>query len=266
MDTSEPGRDVERGTIVQSLVRGLRVITAFDAANSAMTMSDIARRTGIPRAAVGRFLRTLEDQGYVRPSADGRYSLTPRVLELGYGYLSALTLPEVAQPHLETLSARVGESASASVLDDGDIVYVARVPTHRIMGLRISIGTRFPAAVTSMGRVMLAALDDDELRRVLALHPLENRTSRTISSLDALYEQLASVREKGYALVDEELEVGLRSVAAPVRRGLSGPVVAAVNVSTSTARHSVSDIVSDLLPALLHAADQIALELASIPG
>ncbi len=258
--------DREGGPIVQSLVRGLRVITAFDADHPAMTMSDIARRTGIPRAAVGRFLRTLEDLGYVRPTDSGRYSLTPRVLELGYGYLSALTLPEVAQPHLEILSAKVGESASASVLDDGDIVYIARVPTRRIMGLRISIGTRFPAAVTSMGRVLLAELSDDELVRVLALHPLESRTSHTISSQDALREQLAIVRERGYALVDEELEAGLRSVAVPVRRGSSGPVVAAVNVSTSTARHSVDAIVNDLLPPLLHAAEQIGTELLGLPA
>lgn len=266
MVASEDAPERDGGPIVQSLVRGLRVITAFDADHTAMSMSDIARRTDIPRAAVGRFLRTLEDLGYVRMTATGRYSLTPRVLELGYGYLSALTLPEVAQPHLEVLSAKVGESASASVLDDGDIVYIARVPTRRIMGLRISIGTRFPAAVTSMGRVLLAELSPDELIRVLALRPLESRTSHTIASQDALREQLAVVRERGYALVDEELEAGLRSVAVPVRRGPSGPVVAAVNVSTSTARHSVDDIVNELLPPLFYAAEQIGTELLGLPS
>lgn len=264
MAISDEALERDGGPIVQSLVRGLRVITAFDADHAAMTMSDIAKRTSIPRAAVGRFLRTLEELGYVRQTEHGRYSLTPRVLELGYGYLSSVTLPEVAQPHLEVLSAAVGESVSASVLDDGDIVYIARVPTRRIMSLRISIGTRFPAAVTSMGRVLLAQLSDEELGRVLALRPLESRTSHTISSQDALRQELSIVREQGYALVDEELETGLRSVAVPVRRGAKGPVVAAVNVSTSTARHSVEAIIGELLPPLLHAAEQIGTELLGV--
>jgi IclR family pca regulon transcriptional regulator len=261
---NEEGAESDGGRMVQSLVRGLRIITAFDAGHAAMTMSEVARRTNIPRAAVGRFLRTLEDLNYLRAVEGGRYVLTPRVLELGYGYLSSLTLPEVAQPHLEELSAEVGESSSASVLDGGDIVYVARVPTRRIMGLRISIGTRFPAAVTSMGRVLLSGLTDDEVDRALALRPLETRTSHTISSPGQLRDELAAVRERGYALVDEELESGLRSIAVPVRRGDSGPIIAAVNVSTSTARHSVDAIVDELLPPLRRAADGIGAELVGI--
>src|ERR687895_1378644 len=153
----------ERGAhFVQSLARGLAVIRAFDAASPELTLSDVARKTGLTRAAARRFLLTFADLGYVR--TDGRlFALSPRVLELGYAYLSSLTLPEVAEPHLERLVAEVHESSSVSVLDGDDIVYVARVPTARIMRVSISIGTRFPAYATSMGRVLLAALPEDRL-------------------------------------------------------------------------------------------------------
>src|SRR5690606_9465801 len=150
------------GQYVQSLARGLSVIRAFDDDHSAMTLSDIARRTGLTRATSRRFLLTLSELGYVK--TDGRmFSLTARVLELGFSYLSALSMPEIAQPHLEQLSNTTHESTSASVLDGTDIVYVARVPTRRIMTVRINIGTRFPAYATSMGRVLLAALPEDAL-------------------------------------------------------------------------------------------------------
>src|SRR4051794_23692642 len=157
---SSPPDVPARGThFVQSLERGLAVIRAFDAEAPELTLSDVARRTGMSRAAARRFLLTLADLGYVR--TDGRqFSLSPRVLELGYAYLSSLSLPEVAEPHLEALVAEVRESSSMSVLDGGDIVYVARVPVSRIMTVAINVGTRFPAYATSMGRVMLAGLSD----------------------------------------------------------------------------------------------------------
>src|SRR3954447_1543536 len=152
---------------VQSLERGLSVIRAFDEDHREMALSDVARATGLTRAAARRFLLTLVKLGYVQ-AADGRFSLRPRVLELGYAYLSGLTLPEVAQPHMEALVAEVNESSSISVLDELDVVYVVRVPTRRIMSITLAVGTRLPAYATSMGRVLLAGLSDDELDRRLA--------------------------------------------------------------------------------------------------
>jgi IclR family pca regulon transcriptional regulator len=151
---------------VQSLERGLAVIRAFDAEHRDLSLSEVARLAGLTRAAARRFLLTLVELGYVS-AADGRFALSPRVLELGYAYLSGLTLPEVAEPHMEELVAHVNESSSISVLDDTEIVYVVRVPTRRIMSITLSVGTRLPAYATSMGRVLLAGLPDDELERRL---------------------------------------------------------------------------------------------------
>ena len=224
---SSPPDVPARGThFVRSLERGLAVIRAFDAASPELTLSDVARATGLTRAAARRFLLTLADLGYVR--SDGRqFSLTPRVLELGYAYLSGLSLPAIAEPHLERLVAEVHESSSVSVLDGEDIVYVARVPMSRIMTVSINVGTRFPAYATSMGRVLLAGLPADALDAYLAAVPLRPLSPRTVTSADALRRELAKVRRQGWALVDQELEQGLRSVAAPIRdRG--GETVAAM--------------------------------------
>jgi IclR family pca regulon transcriptional regulator len=244
---------------VQSLERGLEVIRAFDAEHPELTLSDVARATGLTRAASRRFLLTLADLGYVR--TDGRwFSLSPRVLELGYAYLSSLTLPEVAEPHLEQLVGEVRESSSVSVLDGEDIVYVARVPVSRIMTVAISVGTRFPAYATSMGRVLLAGLADDELERYLAAVRLDRLSPRTIATPDALRAELGRVRRQGWALVDQELEEGLRSVAAPLRdRG--GRVVAAVNLSAHASRTSAEKVRRDLVPPLLATAARIEADL-----
>ncbi len=216
---------------VQSFARGLAVIRAFDAHHTELALSEVARRAELPRAAARRFLRTLEVLGYVH--SDGKlFRLTPRVLELGFAYLSALSLPEVAQPHLERLSHELDESVSAAVLDGDDIVYVARVATRRIMSVGITIGTRFPAHQTSMGRVLLAASGD----------------------------ALPDVRAAGWALADQELEPGLRAVAAPVR-DRTGEVVAAVNVSTSAARTSIEQLREVYLPALLRTTAAIERDL-----
>ncbi|WP_396643943.1 IclR family transcriptional regulator C-terminal domain-containing protein [Microbacterium sp.] len=247
------------GEVVQAFVRGLAVIRAFDADNPELTLSDVARRAGVTRAAAGRFLRTLQTVGYVRN--DGRsFALTPRVLELGYSYLSALSLPEVAQPHLEALSRAVGESASAAVLDGTDIVYVARVPVRRIMSVGITVGTRFPAAVTSMGRVLLAAASIDERNRIVDATDLTARTPRTLTDPAALRREVERVRAQGWARVDGELEPGLQSLAAPVR-GRDGVVVAAINVSMSTGRYTEDDVTDRLIPALLSAAGAIEADL-----
>lgn len=249
---------------VQSLERGLAVIRAFDAEHPELTLSEVARRTGLTRAAARRFLLTLEDLGYVR--SDGRqFALTARVLELGYSYLSSLSLPEVAQPHLERLSAEVRESSSVSLLDGDDIVYVARVPTSRIMTVSINVGTRFPAWVTSMGRVMLAGAPPGVLAEYLERVTLRRHTPRTVGSVAALRTELQRVRAQGWSIVDQELEDGLRAVAAPIR-DRSGNVVAAVNVSAQASRYSVETMRRELLPHLLAAAARIEADLAMAGG
>lgn len=246
---------------VQSLERGLAVIRAFDQSHPELTLSEVAVRTGVTRAVARRFLLTLETLGYVR--SDGRFfSLTARVLELGYAYLSSLSLPEVAESHLESLVAEVSESSSVSVLDGHDVVYVARVPVSRIMTVSISVGTRFPAYATSMGRVLLAGLSADELEAYLAAVSLAPLTARTLTSVEALRAEVVKVRAQGWALVNQELEEGLRALAAPVRdRG--GRVVAAVNVSAHASRTSLEAMRRDLLPPLLKTAARIE---ADIPG
>jgi IclR family pca regulon transcriptional regulator len=240
---------------VQSLERGLSVIRSFDADRPEQTLSEVAASAGVTRAAARRFLLTLEELGYVR--SEGRFfSLTARVLELGYAYLSSLSLPDVAEPHLESLVAEVNESSSVSVLDGNDVVYVARVPTSRIMTVVISVGTRFPAYATSMGRVLLAGLTEAELELYLTNVLLESLTPRTVSSVAALRGELARVRAQGYALVNQELEDGLRAIAAPVR-DRTGRVIAAVNVSAHASRTSLEVMRRDLLPPLLKTAARI---------
>ncbi|GAA0928232.1 IclR family transcriptional regulator domain-containing protein [Virgisporangium aurantiacum] len=245
---------------VQSLERGLAVIRAFDAQRPELTLSEVARHCDLTRAAARRFLLTLADLGYVR--TDGRlFRLTPRVLELGYAYLSSLSLPEVAAPHLERLVAEVHESSSMSVLDGDDIIYVARVPTARIMTVAINVGTRFPAYATSMGRVLLAALPGPELAAYLARVRLERLAPRTIISAEALRSELERVAAQGWAIVDQELEAGLRSVAAPVR-DRAGSTVAAINVSVHASRTTLDGIRRKLVPPLRAAAAAIERDLA----
>src|SRR5215213_3283731 len=246
--TSDGPEDARAPHFVQSLERGLAVIRAFDEHNVELTLSDVARSTGLKRAAARRFLLTLADLGYVR--TDGRwFSLSPRVLELGYAYLSSLSLPEVAEPHMERLVAEVHESSSVSVLDGEDIVYVARVPTGRIMAVSINVGTRFPAYATSMGRVLLSRLPDAELEAYLERVELVPLSPRTLTSREALRKELAKVRSRGWALVDQELEEGLRSVAAPIG-DRSGDTIAAVNLSAHVSRRSIGEGRRRLVPAL----------------
>ncbi|QKT12560.1 IclR family transcriptional regulator [Rhodococcus sp. W8901] len=245
---------------VQSLARGLSVIRAFDAENPQRTLSDVARATDLTRATARRFLLTLVELGYVR--TDGSvFWLTPRVLELGYSYLSSLSLPDIARPHLESLSNQVHESTSVSILDDGDVVYVARRPVSRIMTVSITIGTRFPAFATSMGRVLLAGLEPADLDAYLDRVDLTPLTGRTIATPDALRAELDKIRADGYCVVDQELEEGLRSLAAPIR-DRSGAVVAAVNISTQAARYSTEAVYATLVPAAVATAEAISADLA----
>jgi IclR family pca regulon transcriptional regulator len=213
---------------VQSLARGLAVIRAFDTDHPKMTLSEVAARTSLTRATARRFLYTLVELGYVR--TDGKiFALTAKVLQLGYAYLSGLSLPQLAQPHLEELSLQLGESTSAAVLEGTDIAYIARVATRRIMTVGITVGTRFPAYATSMGRVLLAGLPAAELKHYLAVADIRPLTPRAIGTREELLAELAAVRTQGWCLLDQELELGLMSVAAPVHDGPK--VVAAINVS-----------------------------------
>ena len=258
---TEPLRDTE---FVQSLERGLAVIRAFNLEHSELTLSEVARITGLTRAAVRRFLHTLVDLGYMR--SDGRkFSLRPKILELGYAYLSSLSLPEVAMPHLEHLVERVHESSSVSVLDGDEVVYVARVPTKRIMRIAISVGTRFPAYATSMGRVLLAGQSDDWLDGYLASADLPALTRHTISDAARLRTELLRIRRQGWALVDQELEEGLRSVAAPIR-DQDGRVVAAVNLSAHATRGTPEQVLADFLDPLLETAKLIEEDLRMSGG
>jgi len=246
----------ERGPdFVQSLERGLAVIRVFNADRPSLTLSEVATATGVTRAAARRFLITLMSLGYVR--SDGRrFSLSARVLDLGYAYLSSLSLPEIAEPHLEALVAEVNESSSVSVLDGDDIVYVARVPVSRIMTVAISVGTRFPAYATSMGRVLLAGLPDGELDTYLAKVRIERLTGRTVASPAALRSELLRIRAQGWALVDQELEDGLRAVAAPIR-DRNGKTVAALNISVAASRMPLEAMRRRFVPPLVATAARI---------
>lgn len=248
-----------RPDFVQSLERGLAVISAFDETHPELTLSDVARATGLTRAAARRFLHTLVDLGYMR--TDGRlFALTPRVLRLGYSYLSSLSLPQVAQPHMEALVAQVHESCSIAVLDDEDVVYVARVAAKRIMGVAINVGTRFPAYATSMGRVLLAAQPEEARQHYLRTADIQALTPWTVTDRDKLAALLVKVAQDGYALVDQELEQGLRSVAVPLR-DKQGTVVAAVNLSAPAARGNAEAIRKTLLPPLRATAARIEQDL-----
>ena len=249
---------------VQSLERGLSIIRAFDAEHRELALSEVARATGLSRAAARRFLLTLAQLGYVRVS-EGRFSLRPRVLELGYAYLSGLTLTEAAQPHMEKLVAQVNESSSISVLDGLDIVYVVRVPTRRIMSITLTVGTRLPAFATSMGRVLLASLPDDVLQQRLERLELRPFTARTVTDVDELRTVLETVREHGYAMVDQELEEGLRSLAVPIHDA-SESVIAALNVSVHASRASIAVLRRDFLPFALAAEAAIEDDLRAAAG
>jgi len=225
-----------------------------------MTLAEVARQTGMTRATARRFLITLETLGYV--ASDGRsFTLRPAVLQLGYAYLSSFTVAEVAQDHLEELAEQLHESCSASVLDGEDIVYVARSSTNRIMTIGLSVGTRLPAHCTSMGRVLLAGMSESDLDRYLSSANLQARTERTIIEPSRLRAELDAVRAQGWALLDQELEEGVRSVAVPVR-DTGGHVVAAINTSAHATRVTLDTLRGTFLPALRICGQRIENDLA----
>lgn len=245
-----------RREYVQSISRGFAVIKSFSGRPDALTITSVAERTGLSRAVSRRFLLTFKELGYVS-AEDGLFRLTPRVLDLGFTFLSTMRLPGVAQSTMEEVAATVHESCSISVLDGTDIVYVARVPTKRIMSISLSIGARLPAYPTSMGRVLLAGLDSAGLDRYLSEVTLEPLTPRTVTSKQQLRRILDEVREQGWAMIDQEVEVGLRSVAAPIRDH-SRRTTAAINISSHVSRVTMKELRNRHLPIVLQSADRIS--------
>lgn len=241
---------------VQSLERGLAVISAFGHGRREKTLTEVAKIAGLTRAGARRLLITLEHLGHVH--SDGKYfSLAPKVLDLGFAYLSSQPWWQSAEPFMEQVVNELGESCSAAVLDGTDIVYVLRMPASRIMTINLSIGTRLPAFATSLGRVLLAAEDPARARAVLEASDRKALTAKTVTETEALLAILARVREQGFAIVDQELETGLRSVSVPLV-SRSGQAVAAMNVSVHASRADVATIESRFVPVLKGAAARIS--------
>lgn len=247
---------------IEALARGLEVIAAFRPGRPAPTLAEVAAATGLARPTARRILLTLAELGYVRADG-GTFALTPRVLELGVAYVRSQGLWEVARPHMERLGAATSESCSIAQLDGSDIVYVARAAVPKIVGLSVQIGTRFPALPTSLGKVLLAALPGDELERVLAEPSRSGLTPRWRPDRAERDAALREVRARGWALTDEQLALGIRSVAAPLRDG-AGRVVAALNVNVHAAETTVERLVGEHLPRLLAAAGEISADFARI--
>ena len=245
---------------LQQLERGIAVLQVFSREHPALTLSEVARLTDINRATARRILLTLQELGHVR--SDGRqFSLTPRVLNLGWGYFSSLGLDEVARPLMQDLVAAVEESVSLATLDLPDIVYLARVHTRHIMTVAGGVGSRLPAHATGIGRVLLAGLDDAALDRYLAGGPFTPYTPRTVTDPEQLREELADVRKAGWALLDQELEIGLRAIAAPVVDAAGRPV-AGLSISSASGRTSLQDLTTRCLPRLLETAEEISVAVA----
>ncbi len=253
------GEGVRVGDLIAGLAKGLAVIEAFDEGHPRLTIADAARLTGLERAVARRCLLTLVHLGFARH--DGKFfELTPRILRLGNAFLSATPLPRVLQPALDRLAAETDESCSAAVLDGIEIVYVARAARRRVMSVGLDVGSRLPATCSSMGRVLLAALPEAEARARVLASDRRALTPRTITDPDALAEEIARVRASGHALVDQELELGLRALAVPVR-DVRGRVVAAMNVGAQAARMPVERLLGEVLPRLAAAAAEVAREL-----
>jgi len=247
---------------IEALARGLEVITAFAPGRPVMSLSEMAAATGLARPTARRILLTLEELGYVRADDRG-YALTPRVLDLGMAYVGSLGLWDVARPHMERLVARTRESCSIAQLDGGDIVYVARVAVPKIVTLAVQIGTRFPALQTSLGKVLLASLEPAALERALAEPTRSGLTPLWRPGAEERDAVLREVRARGWALADEDLALGIRSVAVPLRDG-AGRVVAAVNVNAHAAETSMEELRERHLPLLLQTAGEISAEFAQL--
>ena len=244
-------RMLNKTDMIASLAKGLGVLECFDADRPRLAISDVSDRTGLNRATARRCLLTLHSLGYA--DYDGKYfTLTPRVLRLGMGALAALPLSRIVQPWLDQLSEQIGQSCSVSILDETEIVYIARAARRRVMLIGLMPGSRLPAHCTSMGRVLIAALPDDRARGIIDASDLTPRTVRSLTDPQDIMSEIAEVRARGYALVDQEVETGLRSLAVPVVN-VRGGVVAALNTGMAAIQAVPEEIVSACLPALLKA-------------
>jgi IclR family pca regulon transcriptional regulator len=243
---------------VEALARGLDILACFGAERPTMTLTEVASATHLARPTARRLLLTLEELGFVR-SSGATFELTPKVLSLGMAYIGALSLWDIAEPHLTALVARTGEPSTMSQLDGSDILYLAHVAVPKIIALRVGVGTRFPAPLTAMGKVLLSALTPDQLREVLAQPSRSGFPEPVDPQLDRLEAELAEVRDQGWALADEELASGIRSVAVPVQDG-SGAVRAAVNVTVHAAETSTEYLLREHLPLLVRTAADISAD------
>jgi IclR family pca regulon transcriptional regulator len=246
---------------VQSFARGLEVIRSFSATAPRQTLTEVASRTGLTRAGARRILLTLQTLGYVHN--DGKlFTLAPRILDLGFAYLSSMPIWNLAEPIMEALVDEVKESCSAAALEGTDIVYVLRVPTRKIMSIGLGVGSRLPAYCTSMGRILLAGLADEEVRARLQASELRARTKHTVTDIDAVLAKVHQARRQGWCLVNQELEEGVVSIAAPlIDRG--GRVIAALNISGQANRTPARQMQEAMLPPLLEAARAISQRLAA---
>lgn len=239
---------IKQNDMMGGLAKGLRVIEAFTAETPRLSISEAAEIAGLDRATTRRCLLTLAEHGYC--AYDGKFfTVTPRVLRLGTGCLASMPLPRIVQPWLDQLSERIGQSTSVAILDGAEIVYVARAAQRKVMSIALMPGSRLPAYCTSMGRVMLAALAENQARDILQSHPLQARTVHTLGDMDAVMAELARVRAQGYAAVDQEVELGLRSVAVPVKNA-RGVVIAALNTGLAASPEPMTDVIEAYLPPL----------------
>jgi IclR family pca regulon transcriptional regulator len=251
---------------IGSLARGLEIMSCFSHDSQPLSLSELARRTGWNKSVVFRYAFTLQSLGYLQQDpATKLYRPGVKVLGLGFGFLSSMGLTEHAQSHLEDLFQQTRQPTHLAVLDGSDIVYVARRADRSLTSINVYVGARLPAYCTSMGKVLLAYLPWPEVEQLLGAVPLKRHTPNTITSLGQLHEDLDRIRQRGYGSTDQELELGVRSVAAPIRDA-SGEVIAAVNLSTLVARVSLEELHQELLPKLLSAANKISTAHGYLPG
>lgn len=262
MPANSPAPELKPGdAYVQSFARGLEVIRSFSAATPKQTLTEVATRTGLTRAGARRILLTLQTLGYVH--SDGKlFALAPRILDLGFAYLSSMPIWNLAEPVMEALVEEVKESCSAAALEGTDIVYVLRVPTRKIMSIGLGVGSRLPAYCTSMGRMLLAGLPDEEVRERLRASELRARTRNTVTEPEAVLAKVQQARRQGWCLVNQELEEGVVSIAAPLI-DRSGRTIAALNISGQANRTPARQMQEAMLPPLLEAARAISQRLAA---
>ncbi len=245
---------------IKSLGKGFKILRAFTPERPELTLTEVADIVGFDRATARRFLYTLEDLGLLEKTARKYFRLSPKILELAHTYISSLHFPDIAMPLMEELREEFNESVNLGVLDRNEIVYVVRVPARRIIGMNIRVGTRLPAHATSMGKMILSHKPFRTVKAWLG-GKLEKYTDNTITDFEKFRDELNMIKERGYAINNEELEVGLISIAVPIK-DYTGEVIAAMNIATSTSRYTVDDLVKKFLPRLNEVAEKVSRQLA----